>query len=45
VQNSTTNSNIDGAMAGVVIIAVVALLLNWGVRLIERRFTHWAEAQ
>lgn len=45
VQNSTTNSNIDGAMAGVVIIAIVALLLNWGVRLIERRFTHWAEAQ
>lgn len=45
VQNSTTNSNIDGAMAGVLIIAVVALILNWGVRLIERRFTHWAEAQ
>jgi ABC-type nitrate/sulfonate/bicarbonate transport system permease component len=45
VQNSTTNSDIDGAMAGVVIIAVVALILNWGIRLIERRFTHWAEAQ
>lgn len=45
VQNSTTNANIDGAMAGVTIIAVVALLLNWGVRLIERRFTHWAVAQ
>ena len=45
VQNATTNANIDGAMAGVTIIAAVALLLNWGVRLIERRFTHWAEAQ
>jgi len=45
VENSTTNANIDGAMAGVTIIAVVALLLNWGVKLIERRYTHWAVAQ
>ncbi|HEX3792809.1 MAG TPA: ABC transporter permease [Pseudonocardiaceae bacterium] len=45
VQNQTSNFNMDSAMAGIVILAVVALLLNWGVRAIERRFVHWAGAQ
>lgn len=45
VQNSTSNFDMDAAFAGIVILAVVALLLNWGVSLIERRFTHWAGAQ
>jgi ABC-type nitrate/sulfonate/bicarbonate transport system permease component len=45
VQNQTSNFNMDNAMAGIVILAAVALVLNWGVRLIERRFTHWAGAQ
>lgn len=45
VQNQTSNFDMDAAMAGVVILAVAALLLNAGVRLIERRFTHWAGAQ
>jgi ABC-type nitrate/sulfonate/bicarbonate transport system permease component len=45
VQNRTSNFDMDSAMAGIVILAAVALLLNWGVRLIERRFTHWAGAQ
>ncbi len=45
VQNQTSNFNMDSAMAGVVILAVVALILNWSVRLVERRFTHWADAQ
>jgi ABC-type nitrate/sulfonate/bicarbonate transport system permease component len=45
VQTQTSNFDMDSAMAGIVILAVVALVLNWGVRLIERRFTHWAGAQ
>jgi ABC-type nitrate/sulfonate/bicarbonate transport system permease component len=45
VQTKTSNFDMDAAMAGIVILAVVALVLNWGVRLIERRFTHWAGAQ
>ena len=45
VQNQTSNFDMDAAMAGIVILAAAALLLNWGVRLIERRFTHWAGAQ
>ncbi|GAB2986504.1 ABC transporter permease [Amycolatopsis acidiphila] len=45
VQTKTSNFDMDSAMAGIVILAAVALLLNWGVRLIERRFTHWAGAQ
>lgn len=45
VQQQTSNFNMDSAMAGIVILAVVALLLNWSVRLIERRFTHWAVTQ
>jgi ABC-type nitrate/sulfonate/bicarbonate transport system permease component len=45
VQNQTTNFDMDAGMAGIVVLAVVALLLNWGVRLIERRFVHWAGAQ
>ena len=45
VQNSTSNFQMDDAFAGIVLLAVVALLLNWGVGLIERRFTHWAGAQ
>ncbi len=45
VQNATSNFDMDAAFAGIVILAVVALLLNWGVSLIERRFTHWAGAQ
>jgi ABC-type nitrate/sulfonate/bicarbonate transport system permease component len=45
VQNQTSNFAMDSAMAGIVILAVVALILNWTVRLIERRFTHWAGAQ
>jgi ABC-type nitrate/sulfonate/bicarbonate transport system permease component len=45
VQNSTSNFQMDDAFAGIVILAVVALLLNWGVGTIERRFTHWAGAQ
>lgn len=32
VQNQTSNFNMDSAMAGIVILAVVALLLNWAVR-------------
>lgn len=44
VQNQTSNFNMDAAMAGIVILAVLALILNWTVRLIERRFTHWAGA-
>lgn len=45
VQNQTSNFDMDSAMAGIVILAVVALLLNWAVRVIERRFVHWAGAQ
>lgn len=45
VQQQTSNFNMDSAMAGIVILAIVALILNWSVRLIERRFTHWAGAQ
>lgn len=45
VQNQTSNFNVDSAMAGIVLLAAVALLLNWAVRLIERRFTHWAGSQ
>ncbi|HEX4224250.1 MAG TPA: ABC transporter permease [Pseudonocardiaceae bacterium] len=45
VQNQTSNFDMDSAMAGIVILAVVALLLNWAVRAIERRFVHWAGAQ
>jgi ABC-type nitrate/sulfonate/bicarbonate transport system permease component len=45
VQNQTSNFNMDSAMAGIVILAAVALLLNWAVRMIERRFTHWSGAQ
>jgi ABC-type nitrate/sulfonate/bicarbonate transport system permease component len=45
VQTKTSNFDMDSAMAGIVILAIVALLLNWVVRLIERRFTHWAGAQ
>jgi ABC-type nitrate/sulfonate/bicarbonate transport system permease component len=45
VQNSTSNFEMDAAFAGILILAVVALLLNWGVSTIERRFTHWAGAQ
>lgn len=45
VQTKTSNFDMDSAMAGIVILAVLALLLNWGVRLIERGFTHWAGAQ
>jgi ABC-type nitrate/sulfonate/bicarbonate transport system permease component len=45
VQTQTSNFNMDSAMAGIVILAVLALLLNWAVRLVERRFTHWAGAQ
>lgn len=45
VQNATSNFQMDDAFAGIVLLAVVALLLNWGVGLIERRFTHWAGAQ
>jgi ABC-type nitrate/sulfonate/bicarbonate transport system permease component len=44
VQTQTSSFNMDGAMAGILILAAVALLLNWGVRRIERRFTHWAGA-
>ena len=45
VQLQTSNFNMDSAMAGIVVLAAVALLLNWGVRRIERRFTHWSGAQ
>jgi len=45
VQNKTSNFDVDSAMAGIVLLAAVALLLNWAVRLIERRFTHWAGAK
>jgi len=45
VQLQTSNFNMDSAMAGIVVLAAVALLLNWGVRGIERRFTHWSGAQ
>ncbi|MGW4485318.1 ABC transporter permease [Amycolatopsis sp. NPDC004368] len=45
VQTQTSNFNMDNAMAGIVILAVVALLLNGAVRMIERRFTHWAGSQ
>jgi ABC-type nitrate/sulfonate/bicarbonate transport system permease component len=45
VQTQTSNFNMDSAMAGIVILAVLALVLNWAVRLVERRFTHWAGAQ
>jgi ABC-type nitrate/sulfonate/bicarbonate transport system permease component len=44
VQTQTSSFNMDGAMAGILVLAAVALLLNWGVRRIERRFTHWAGA-
>src|SRR6201999_2513015 len=45
VQNSTSNFEMDAAFAGIVLMAVAALILNWGVGLVERRFTHWAGAQ
>jgi ABC-type nitrate/sulfonate/bicarbonate transport system permease component len=45
VQNASSNFDMNSAFAGIVILAAVALLLNWGVRLIERRFTHWAGTQ
>lgn len=45
VQTKTSNFDMDSAMAGIVLLAALALLLNWIVRLIERRFTHWAGAQ
>ncbi|MEV4314182.1 ABC transporter permease [Actinocrispum sp. NPDC049592] len=45
VQKQTSNFNVDSAMAGIVLLAVLALLLNGAVRLIERRFVHWAGAQ
>jgi ABC-type nitrate/sulfonate/bicarbonate transport system permease component len=45
VQTQTANFNVDSAMAGIVILAAVALLLNGAVRMIERRFGHWAGAQ
>ncbi|MEV8610522.1 ABC transporter permease [Amycolatopsis sp. NPDC051373] len=45
VQTQTSNFNMDNAMAGIIILAVVALLLNGAVRMIERRFTHWAGSQ
>jgi NitT/TauT family transport system permease protein len=45
VQTKTSNFDMDSAMAGIVLLAAFALLLNWFVRLIERRFTHWAGAQ
>ncbi|MCE7002060.1 ABC transporter permease [Kibdelosporangium philippinense] len=45
VQTQTANFNIDSAMAGIVLLAAIALLLNGAVRLIERRFVHWAGAQ
>jgi ABC-type nitrate/sulfonate/bicarbonate transport system permease component len=45
VQTKTSNFDMDSAMAGIVLLAALALLLNWVVRLIERRFTHWAGAQ
>jgi ABC-type nitrate/sulfonate/bicarbonate transport system permease component len=45
VQNATSNFDMDSAFAGIVLLAAAALLLNWGVRLIERRFTHWAGAE
>ena len=45
VQNSTSNFEMDAAFAGIVIMAAAALILNWGVGLVERRFTHWAGAQ
>ncbi|WP_160148708.1 ABC transporter permease [Amycolatopsis alkalitolerans] len=45
VQTKTSNFDMDSAMAGIVLLAAFALLLNWVVRLIERRFTHWAGAR
>jgi ABC-type nitrate/sulfonate/bicarbonate transport system permease component len=45
VQTQTANFNVDSAMAGIVLLAVVALLLNGAVRMIERRFVHWSGAQ
>ena len=45
VQQQTSGLNMDSAMAGIVLLAVAALLLNGGVRALERRFTHWAGAQ
>ena len=45
VQTQASNFNMDSAMAGIVVLAVIALLLNWGVRMIERHFTHWAVAR
>ncbi|HVV21973.1 MAG TPA: ABC transporter permease [Pseudonocardiaceae bacterium] len=45
VQNQTSNFDMDAAFAGIVLLAAAALILNWGVGLIERRFTHWAGAQ
>lgn len=44
VQNQTSNFDMDAAFAGIVLLAAAALILNWGVGLIERRFTHWAGA-
>lgn len=44
VQNQTSNFDMDAAFAGIVLLAAAALLLNWGVSAIERRFTHWAGA-
>lgn len=45
VQNQTSNFDMDAAFAGIVLLAAAALILNWGVGLVERRFTHWAGAQ
>jgi ABC-type nitrate/sulfonate/bicarbonate transport system permease component len=45
VQNQTSNFDMDAAFAGIVLLAVAALILNWAVGLVERRFTHWAGNQ
>lgn len=45
VQNQTSNFDMDAAFAGIVLLAAAALILNWAVGLVERRFTHWAGNQ
>lgn len=43
VQVATSNFDMDTAMAGIFIMAVVAVVLTRFIGRIERRFTHWSQ--
>ncbi|GAA5180929.1 ABC transporter permease [Rugosimonospora acidiphila] len=45
VQTATANFDMTGAMAGIVIMAVVALILTRAIGYLERRLTHWSGSQ